>query len=57
MGRWVINYRFQLSIILHNKMNFGLNTQQFMARADCYANGLDMQQSIKFLLILLLIFT
>ena len=38
-------------------MNFGLNTQSFMARADCYANDLDMQQSVKFLLILLLIFT
>ena len=38
-------------------MNFGLNTQSFMAGADCYANDLDMQQSIQFLLILLLIFT
>ena len=57
MEHWVINYRLQLSIILHNKMSFGLNTQYFMLRADCYANGLDMQQSIKFLLILLLIFT
>ena len=42
-----MNQRYQLSLKLNNSNNSGIGTH-FIWRCDCYANDLDMEQSIKF---------
>ena len=49
MRHWLIDYSYQLSLKLKNTNSSGSGTECFIRKSDSYANGLDLETSIKFL--------